>query len=80
MNNFKYGTNYAVFGFFVVLATIIALCLIPGLDVLAWHFLKPEGFWQSIILIAIEIATAWPRIFAGMLIWLGVVAFGKEIS
>jgi hypothetical protein len=80
MKNFKYGTNYAVFGIFLVIATILALGIIPGLDILAWHLLKPEGYWQGLVLIAVETVTAWPRIACAFLLWAVISAFGAEVS
>jgi len=80
MSNFNRGTNYAVFGIGVLLATVVALSIIPGLDILAWHLLKPEGYWQGIILIALEILTAIPRTFFAFLVWAGIAKAAAEIA
>ena len=80
MSNFSRGTNYAVFGIGLLVATIVALAIIPGLDILARHLLKPEGYGQGIILLALEILTAPPRLFFAIMLWLGISKFAAEIA
>lgn len=80
MSNFKAGTNYVVFGLFLLIATIVAAAIIPGADILAWHLLKPEGYWQGIVLILVELATAWPRGVGAFLLWLLIAKVGAEVA
>ena len=53
--------NVIVVGGALLLLTFL-LFVVPGLDILAWHFLNPTGFWQKIILVAVELLSLWPRI------------------
>ena len=60
------------FWFGCAVAILLALIVVPGLDILAWHLLKPSGFVQRAIVLAIEWISLWPRVILGFLIWVGV--------
>lgn len=80
MSNFTWPTNYVVFGLFLILATLVALLLILGADILAWHFLRPQGYWQGLALIIVEAFTILPRGFFAVMSWLLISKFGAEVS
>lgn len=60
--------------------TALALLIIPGLDIAAWYFLQPVGFWQKIILVVAELICFFPRFIIGGSIWVGGVSVLKEVS
>jgi hypothetical protein len=72
--------NYTLFGIVFFVTILICALVIPGLDMLAWHLLPPQGFWQKMILIAGEFISLWPRIVLDTFIFVGGTAFGNEIS
>ena len=72
--------NYVLFSLALLFATVVALSIIPGLDILAWHFLHPETFWQRFGLAAIEALTLWPRIAFWIFAWVGISAIGAAVS
>ena len=76
----KHGPNYVLFSLVLVFATAVALSIIPGLDILAWHLLHPVTFWQRFGLVAVEALTAWPRFVFGMFVWGALTAIGAKIS
>lgn len=63
------NTNVGILISGLVFSTLAALSIVPGLDILAWHFLHPAGFWQKLILAAIEVFTLWPRVMLALLVW-----------
>ena len=80
MSNFNKGTNLVVFGLGLLIALFVAAAIIPGVDFLAWHFLRPVGFWQEIILIIIEAVTFVPRIFIATFLFAAIGKFAAEIA
>jgi hypothetical protein len=72
--------NYLLFGLGIVFATLAALSIIPGLDILAWHLLQPDTFWQRLILIVVEVFTMWPRVALGMLVWTALTTVSTVMS
>ena len=73
-------TNYLLLGSGVVFATLVALSIIPGLDILAWHLLHPATFWQRLILVVVEVFTMWPRVALGALVWSALTAVSAVAS
>ena len=63
-----------LFWFGLLVATLVGSVLAPGLDFLTWHLLQPAGFWQKLILIAVELVTLGPRVGIGFFLWLGISA------
>jgi hypothetical protein len=76
----KPGSNLGVFVTFLGVGLLVALAIIPGLDMLAWHILKPEGFWQEIIVAGVELVTLVPRIFAAVMLFLALGKLGAEVA
>jgi hypothetical protein len=69
-----------VVGFFVLVAFLVALTIIPGLDILAWHLLRPTGFWERLVLLVVEAITLWPRVILAVLLWAGFIKLAEVIS
>lgn len=76
----KKSNNMWVFATSLGIALLISLAIIPGLDILAWHVLKPEGFWQEIIVAGVELVTLVPRIFAAIMLFIVIAKIGAEIA
>lgn len=73
-------TNYTLFGVGIVLAAVVAVAIIPGLDFLAWYSLHPVDYWQRVVLVGIELFTAVPRGIFAFLIAVGIVKIAAEMS
>ena len=76
----KNQSNYTLFGIGIIFATLAALSIIPGLDILAWHLLHPATFWQRLILVVVEVFTMWPRVALGALVWSALTAVSAVAS
>lgn len=71
--------NLVVFVTGILFATLVALSIIPGLDFLAWHLLQPAGFYQRLLLVAIEAFTAVPRGFLAFFLFIGIAKLTVEV-
>jgi hypothetical protein len=47
----------------VMLCFIPAFLVLPGLDILFWFLLKPEGFWQKFLFLIAAFACFTPQWF-----------------
>jgi hypothetical protein len=59
--------NFIVISVAFVWAILIFLAMCPGLDILAWKLLHPEGFYEQVLLVVIELVTFGPRVLVGAL-------------
>ena len=62
-------TRRFAFAFSLLFVTVVALSIIPGLDIAAWLTFQPANFWQKLILGTVEVVTLWPRLLLGGLIF-----------
>ncbi len=69
-----------IFWLGLLVATIIALFISPGCDLLVWHFLHPQGFWQRVVLIVLEGVTLFPRGIGAFVVWVFIGKLFAEIS
>ena len=74
------NTNYVLFVFGLILATLVALLIIPGLDFIVWYLLKPVGYWQRLALMAAEVLIGFPRMFVAFFVWLATAKLFQEMS
>lgn len=68
--------KYIIGGLAFMICVAVALGIIPGLDILAWHILNPTTFAQKFLIVALEILTMWARVILGF----AVVSFGGILS
>lgn len=74
--------NFIFFGLEAI-AALAGLCVFPGIDLLAYHFLQPfapgNNYWMKFAFVAGAVVTAFPMAFIGFLLFIGLTAIVVNI-